>query len=257
MDSHKSAGSDGLHQDEHQPTALTTTTRTGAPQQKMSSIWQFRQHLNDSVLRGDGWSGTIGSQNDELLLAYGKRVRIHLKDTHDIKKELTDGLFNFIYPEDREDLKDADGILEAAGEDVKQEYKMKKENGDFRRGVLVTAAGNLPQKKIFHIELSRNESKAKDVISAALRMADREEMKSVAIPPLKDYGLHYLMENEPFQLGVLRVMLFEFEARENPICLHMIVTSPTKRNSRDEMLQELRRYTGLTKSLIGSHYYTQ
>ncbi|XP_072031845.1 uncharacterized protein [Amphiura filiformis] len=199
--------------------------------------------------------GTV-SHADEFLLAYGYRVRIYLLDTDDIKQEKCDGLFNFIYPEDRDELTDADGIMEAAGEMVKQEYETKKQNGDARRGVIVTSAGNLPQKKIFHIEMIRNESKAKDSVSAALRKADKEEMKSVAIPPLREYGLDYMLKREAFQLGILRMMLFEFEFKENPVCLHLIITAPTERNSREKMVEEMRCYAGGSGSL-GSHYYTQ
>ena len=198
------------------------------------------------------------SRQDDIILAYGYRVRIHLRDCEDIKREETDGLFNFIYPETRQDLQDAHGILEAAGDLVKQEYATRKQDGSARRGVLMTDAGNLPQKKIFHIDLNNNESKAKDAISMALRMADRAEMKSIAIPPIKDYGLSPYLQSEAFQLGILEKMLFEFEAKENPVCWHFIVTSSSGKMSKETVMTEMRRYAGGSgSSQFGRNYYTQ
>ncbi|XP_072016874.1 uncharacterized protein TM_0508-like [Amphiura filiformis] len=108
----------------------------------------------------------------------------------DIKEQDVDAIINFVYPE--EHLPDANGILAAAGQRILAEFEDEKakENRLVRRGVIVTSAGNLPFKKIFHVIVTHHSAKMKDALYTALRQADREEMRSIAVPQLLHHHHH-------------------------------------------------------------------
>ena len=83
-------------------------------------------------------------------------------------------IINFVYAKGYE--RDLDGTLAAAGASVVTEYEKEcsKENRLVRRGIVVTTAGNLPIKNIFHCIVNDRPEKMKDALSVALRQADRE-----------------------------------------------------------------------------------
>ncbi len=106
----------------------------------------------------------------------------------DIKEQSVDAIINFVYPEEHQ--RDAYGILAAAGQAVVSEFENGKaqDNRLVRRGVVATSGGDLPFKKIYHIIATHQPSKLKDALYVALRQADRDEMKSIAVPKLlNDY----------------------------------------------------------------------
>ncbi len=102
----------------------------------------------------------------------------------DIKEQAVDAIINFVYPEEHQ--RDAYGILAAAGEAVAVEFEKGKaqDNRLVRRGVVATSGGDLPFKKIYHIIVTDQPAKLKDALHVALRQADRDEMKSIAVPEL-------------------------------------------------------------------------
>ncbi len=114
---------------------------------------------------------------------HGERCSIKYHDG-DIKDQSVDAIINFVYPEEHQ--RDAYGILAAAGEAVAVEFENGKaqDNRLVRRGVVATSGGDLPFKKIYHIIATHQPSKLKDSLYVALRQADRDEMKSIAVPKL-------------------------------------------------------------------------
>ncbi len=113
----------------------------------------------------------------------GERCVVSYHDG-DIKEQAVDAIINFVYPEEHQ--RDAYGILAAAGEVVLAEFEKGKsqDNRLVRRGVVATSGGDLPFKKIYHIIATHQPAKMKDALHTALRQADRDQMKSMAIPKL-------------------------------------------------------------------------
>ncbi|XP_072017255.1 uncharacterized protein TM_0508-like [Amphiura filiformis] len=157
----------------------------------------------------------------------------------DIKEQDVDAIINFVYPEEL--LRDANGVFAAAGERILAEFEDEKakENRLVRRGVIVTSAGNLPFKKIFHVMATHNTAKMKDALHTALRQADREEMRSIAapVPQLLDQN-DSLQIHQPQNISseLVEILGFprskaaadylqiiqDFEKNEKPVCLRVI-----------------------------------
>ena len=112
------------------------------------------------------------------------------------------------------------GIIQAAGDAVKQEYETNllhnvnhvQRDHHMRYGVVLTTAGNLPYKAIFHVKVFEQSAKFENAIYKALQLADRKGMRSIAFPAL---GSKTLADS------CLQV-LYEFEAQADPSCLHLI-----------------------------------
>ena len=162
-----------------------------------------------------------------------------------ITNQYVDAIINFVYSKGR--VRDLDGILAAAGASVVTEYEKEcsKDNRLVRRGVVVTTAGNLPNKKIFHCIVNDRPEKMKDALCVALRQADREEMTHVAIPQLRfdmfggndrafaeidRFGDQNITLSLASILGIPKTtlgieylqMIMDFEKAENPTCLRLI-----------------------------------
>ena len=164
---------------------------------------------------------------DKVFLWIGTRVRIQAADYYDvIHEDRCDALINFIYPHNKDKL----GIFATAGEKVVQEYEEKKNSDDsvVKKGVVITSAGNLPHhRKIFHIQVDfrplsgpvrtgfQGHVKFRYAVMTALKMADKEEMKSICIPDCEGHSVA--------QLGTFQRDIFDFEKSVNPLCMHLIV----------------------------------
>ena len=127
----------------------------------------------------------------------------------------TEGVINFVY---KENIYNNDGILEAAGDAVKQEYEVLKNERDVKKGVVITSAGNLPSKAIFHVTVFPHPAKFKTALHTALRLADRQGLRSIAVPALpNDSSAQKALIDQHLEV------LYEFEEQANPLCLHSIV----------------------------------
>ena len=138
-------------------------------------------------------------------------------------------------------MRDLDGVVAAAGQDIATEYENEnsKDNRLVRRGVVITSAGNLPCKKILHVNVTNHVGKMKDALHTALRHAAREGMTSVAIPELKNEFYQNPTGDEDTQkhndqfasaladiLGISSIeflkIITDFMKSENPLCLREI-----------------------------------
>lgn len=130
---------------------------------------------------------------DKLLLWLGNRVRVEAADYQDIiQQDHCDAIINFIYPREKDKL----GIFATARETVVQEFeeKIKSDDSRVKRGVVMTNAGTLPNhRRIFHIQVDfSNQSgyiKFRYAVQTALKMADKEEMRSICIPNCEDHSV--------------------------------------------------------------------
>ena len=123
----------------------------------------------------------------------------------------TDAIINFVY---EDDINGKDGILEAAGESVKEEYDVNRQKKDrvVRCGVVETGAGNLkPSQGIFHVTVFQHAAKFKTALHTALRVADRHGMRSVAVPALPSDS-----PTEKALIDSYLEVFYEFEEQENP-----------------------------------------
>ena len=130
----------------------------------------------------------------------------------------TNAIINFVY---EDDIYGKDGILETAGEFVKEEYDVNRQKKDrvVRCGVVETGAGNLkPSQGIFHVTVFQHAAKFKTALHTALRVADRRGMRSVAVPALPSDS-----PSEKASVDAYLEVFYEFEEQENPMCLHSIV----------------------------------
>ena len=128
--------------------------------------------------------------------SFGKRVHLELQSStkhHKIRQLYprrdfnvytpTEAIINFVY-EDNSYGKD--GILDIAGETVKQEYNVNRLKNDcnVKLGVVVTDAGNLPSQFIFHVTVFPHPAKFKAALHHSLRLADRRGLRSISVPAL-------------------------------------------------------------------------
>ena len=129
----------------------------------------------------------------------------------------TEAIINFIY---EDNIYGNDGIIEAAGDAVKQEYEVNRMKGerDVKKGVVVTGAGNLPSKAIFHVTVFPHQAKFRTALHTALRLADRRGLRSTAVPALSCY----LDEDKALIDRYLKVF-YKLEEQSRLLCLQSIV----------------------------------
>ena len=159
-------------------------------------------------------------------VSYGKHVRLHIKSGSIAQLQDTDSIVNYVYTDD---IYGRCGIVEAAGDEVKKEYDAKRLQMVNSQGAMVwtTKAGSLPYKAIFHVEVPKELPKFRNNVHAALKLADRQCIKSIAFPAMK-----CTPENKQYIDRYLQVF-YEFEERVNPVCLHMIDIISTSKEDRD------------------------
>ena len=155
----------------------------------------------------------------------------------------TEAIINFVY---EDNIYGNDGIIEAAGDAVKQEYEVNrlKDEHNVKKGVVVTGAGNLHSQSIFHVTIFPNPAKFKNALHIALRLADRRGLRSIAVPAMpNDSPAQKALIDQYFEV------LYEFEEQANPMCLHSIVIV-TKTDKIDKYHDEQMTVRGETlKSL--------
>ncbi len=94
-----------------------------------------------------------------------------------------DALINFVY----EDAKyGKDDIIEAAGETVRKEFdeNCTKDDALVKQGVVITNAGTLPVKKIFHITVFSEPEQFQAALRSALHSAYDQGLRSLSVPAL-------------------------------------------------------------------------
>ena len=147
-----------------------------------------------------------------LHYAYGFKVALNLQKSDITNLQKADAIVNFVY---EDNIHGTMGILDKAGDKIKQQYETRRFRYQclpVRSEVTMTAAGNLPYKAIFHVEVCQNSAKFRNAIDKVLRLADKEGMRSIAFPALQDatYVDSYFD------------VFYEYEMRTRPICVHMI-----------------------------------
>ena len=150
-----------------------------------------------------------------LSEAYGTDVALKLYKGDITALENTASIVNFVFSDD---VYGRMGVLEAAGNRVKHEYKTKRLQPNIpyvAYGVVKTNAGTLPYKAIFHVEVFDELPMFKSAIHRVLRLADQEGMRSIAFPALD------CSRYKKYVDGYLQIF-YEFENRIQPCCLHMI-----------------------------------
>ena len=143
---------------------------------------------------------------------YGEKVRLSLTKGNLIDLKNTDSIVQFVYKDSSIDGRM--GIMQAAGDAVRQEYdaKHRQDLPYVRYGVVMTTAGNLPYKAIFHVDVFEEPPKFENAINKALQLADKSGMRSIAFPALAS----------PKHVDSYLQIFYEFERQANPSCLHMI-----------------------------------
>ena len=154
----------------------------------------------------------LRNTGDGLDSAYGNNLHLILIKGDIFHLRNTDSIVNFVYDED---IYGKMGIMQAAGDAVKEEYnrtRLQKDHSHVRDGVVKTTAGNLPYKAIFHVRVFEQSAKFKHAIYRMFQLADRLGIRSIAFPALasRKHVDNYLE------------ILYEFEKRARPTCLHMI-----------------------------------
>ncbi len=137
---------------------------------------------------------------DKVTLTLGKGDQTSFQDT--------DTIVNFVY---EDNVFGTMGILDKAGDEIKQQYETRCFQ-DQTSDVIMTAAGNLPYKAIFHVEVVQNSAKFENAIYNTLRLADKQGLRSIAFPALEDTT----------HINSYLKVFYEFESRAHPACLHMI-----------------------------------
>ncbi|XP_072046586.1 uncharacterized protein [Amphiura filiformis] len=177
--------------------------------------------------------------------SFERHVRIHIQEG-DITNEDTESLVRFIYP----GADDIDGLLDAAGDLIRQEYvKEKAKRGLYvNHGVICTSAGNLRQiKRLFHVEVRLDKSPVKFItaLHTTLMSADEQDLRSIAFPGLA-------LCPDKF-LSAFMGVVYDFEDCENPRCLQLIKTAiPVERAA--EMIQ-LTKYVDISKQKMENSYF--
>ena len=166
----------------------------------------------DALEDCEGEPQGLGLGRGTLDFAIGIKVNLHLikGDIADLTN--TDSIVNFVY---EGDIYGRMGIMQAAGDAVKQEYDkyhLQEDLPHVRYGVVKTTAGNLPYKAIFHIHVFEQSAKFENAIYKALQLADRSGMRSIAFPALATQK----------HVNSYLEIFYEFEKRARPRCLHMI-----------------------------------
>ncbi|XP_072021164.1 uncharacterized protein [Amphiura filiformis] len=126
---------------------------------------------------------------DAYLPIKGTEQAVHVQLRQgDITRQKTDAIINFRPSWFREHASgvstpsSAMVIMEAAGSRVESEYLTMRVKGGFR--VIMTSGGNLRQKKIIHITHFYEPTKLQNAVFMALRLADKEHLKSIVFPVL-------------------------------------------------------------------------
>ena len=109
-----------------------------------------------------------------------------LTETSPIRKPPgAQALINFVY---KDDIYGKDGIIEGAGDAVKQEYDEKRLlHEHVSRGVIETSCGKLPVQAIFHVMVSPLPGKFENMMRTTLRLAYSKGLRDVvasAVPCL-------------------------------------------------------------------------
>ena len=109
-----------------------------------------------------------------------------LTETSPIRKPPgTQALINFVY---KDDIYGKDGIIEEAGDAVKQEYDEKRlQHEHVSRGVIETSCGKLLVQAIFHVMVSPLPGKFENTMRTTLRLAYSKGLRDVvasAVPCL-------------------------------------------------------------------------
>ncbi|XP_072046152.1 uncharacterized protein [Amphiura filiformis] len=189
---------------------------------------------------------TAKKEENSTMYAIGRHVHIQIKEG-DITDEDTESLVRFIYP----GVDDVDGLLDAAGDLVRQEYAQEKARGGLyvNRGVVCSSAGNIGQiKRLFHVEVRLDEDleKFRTALHTTLRSANEQYLRSIAFPGLAlcpDEFLSSFME-----------VVYEFEECENPRYLRLIKTViPAE---RDLEMTQMTKYVHINKRKM-EHLYFQ
>ena len=149
---------------------------------------------------------------DAVPNARGNKVQLNLTRGDITKLRNTDSIANFVY---EAEIYGRMGIMQAAGDAVKQEYDKHRLQNDLphvRYGAVMTTAGNLPYKAIYHVQVFEQSAKFENAIYKALQLADRSGMRSIAFPALATQK----------HVNSYLEIFYEFEKRANPSCLQIL-----------------------------------
>ena len=145
--------------------------------------------------------------------------QVHLQILHgDITKENTQAVVVF-----RSTAGMAKGdsmiLLLTAGDGIEAEYLAAKAIGGKHvgKGIVLTGPGQLVHRKhILHLHVSDNIPKFRETIFAALRLAEKMELKSISFPSVPD---EFHTEK---RRNILPAIFCEFPKVDHPVCLHFI-----------------------------------
>ena len=187
-----------------------------------------------------GWVA-VGGDANTFVIAYGHRVTLQVRKDNIIELENTHSIINFVY---RDDIYGRHGIIDAAGDGVKQEYDAEKGRRDENRDrrPLKSGAGNLPYKAIFHVLVTDELPIFSNNLHAALKFADREGMRSIAIP-----GMTPSSDNQKKIIDKYLEVLYEFEGRVQPSCLHLIDIVCSSGEDEDYHDKQMKKNTTMTR----------
>ncbi len=135
---------------------------------------------------GSGFSSSSDDDYEGIDYAYGGEVTLNLQKGDITSLQKTDATVNFVY---EDNINGTMGILDKAGGEIKQQYEARRfQDQSLHDGsdVTMTAAGNLPHKAIFHVEVFQNSGQFENAIYKTLRLADKEGLRSIAFPALQD-----------------------------------------------------------------------
>ena len=117
------------------------------------------------------------------------------------------------------------------GDEVTQELKVKRQQNDrqTKRGVVMTSGGNSKFRKILHVTLDSRLGKLRDAMGVALTLADKEGLRSVAVPPIRNdvYGRRELHK-------AIYDVCVQFETEKQPRALHFIIVHTHFRTERSD-----------------------
>ena len=148
--------------------------------------------------------------------------QVHLQILQgDITKENTQAVVVFRSTDNDGNMVEGESmiLLLAAGASIDAEYKNSKAEGgrNVAKGVVLTGAGDLEYRQnILHLHVSDSIPKFRETIFAALRLAEKKELKSISFPSLPDE-----FDSEE-RKNILLETLNEFIEEDHPLCLHFI-----------------------------------
>ncbi len=115
-------------------------------------------------------------------------------------------------------------LLHKAGDEVELQYKAlsSKNRMIAVRGVVITSGGRLNQKRILHLNVTDNPDHLQETVMSALKMADKEKIRSLSFPALPMVLQHgtnirnmfetfeqYAKQERPRYLNFIRVVVSE------------------------------------------------